>query len=532
MSATTKGHDRFLQRRSLADARALLLGDVRAVGHETIAVCDAAGRIAAETVLARHPAPHYRASAMDGLAVRAADTAAAPLLLRALAPGENPGAEPCCLPVDTGSALPDWADAVVRIEDAKADGDGFRISAAVAPGRDVRRAGEDIDAGSLVVAEGSTLRPWDLAALLATGTTTIAVRRRPRIAILATGSEVVEPGTGAAAGQVIESNSRMLAALVEEWGGSAHRLGIVADEEAAVVAALADAAQRFDAVAVIAGSSAGRRDFTVAALETGGELLAHGLDLAPGRPAALARLRRSAGAGKHDDAASPDATPAIALPGYPVAAFVVADVLLRPLVAALLGAAEPTRERVRARLLRKIASRLGVEEFRRVVLLRQADGSRAVAALPSGAGSLSTLAGAHGWLRIDAVTEGLDADSDAEVELFVPLMEADAAFVLAGRPTPASAELEALLRRRDPRGRVLHLGRGAIDALDAVERGEAHGAVLADGPGAAQDGDALPEAFAATLAVRLVAGTRIAVVAGSPGDVVLGLLPPLGLLPK
>lgn len=458
----------FLQRRSLADARALLLGGVEAVDAERIAADDAAGRVAAADVAAAHPAPHYRASAMDGLAVRAADTAAAPLLLRALAAGQAPGDEPCCVPVDTGSALPAWADAVIRIEDTKAADGGFRIAAPVAPGRDIRRAGEDIDAGTIVVARGSVLRAADLGALLATGTSSVLVRRRPRVAILATGSEVIEPGSAAAAGQVIEYNSRVLAALVHEWGGTAHRLGIVGDDEDAVAAALADAAARFDAVAVIAGSSAGRKDFTTAALAASGELLAHGLDLAPGRPAAIARLRRAGGG----------TTPALGIPGYPVAAFVVADVLLRPLVAALLGTPEPLRPRLRARTVRKVASRLGVEEFRRVVLTRQPDGSRVIAPLPAGAGSISTVAGAHGWLRIDAATEGIDAGSEAELELFVPVEEADAAFVVGGRPEPASAALEAELRRADPRARVMHLGRSPADAMDAVERGEAHGAFV------------------------------------------------------
>lgn len=501
MSAAGKAPEKFLQRRSLAEARTLLLEGVLPVEAETVAACDAAGRIAAGTVLALHPAPHYRASAMDGLAVRSIDTAAAPLTLRTLAAGEVPHAAPTCLPVDTGSALPDWADAVVRIEDAQADGDGFHIAAAVAPGRDVRRAGEDIDAGTLVVAAGSRLRPWDLGALLATGTTTVAVRRRPRIAILATGSEVVEPGAGATAGQVIEYNSRVLAALIEEWGGTAHRLGTVRDDEGAVTAALQDASARFDAVAVIAGSSAGRKDFTVAALIASGQLLAHGIDLAPGRPAALARLPKS------DDAA----TPVIAFPGYPVAAFVVADVLLRPLVAALLGTPEPKRPTLTARVIRKVASRLGVEEFRRVVLVRQLGGSRVIAPLPSGAGSISTLSGAHGWLRIDAVTEGLDAGTDAEVELFVPVEEADAAFVLAGRPSTHSVALEAALRLRNPRCRVVHLGRGPADARDAVERGEAHGAVVAS------DVDA-------TLVVRTTAGVLVAVLPASAGDLALDAL--------
>src|SRR6185369_2627645 len=173
--------------------------------------------------------------------------------------------------------------------------------------------------------------------MLATGTTSLRVRRRPRVAILATGSEIVEPGGDAAAGRVIEYNSRVAAALVEEWGGSPHRLGIAADDATSLARAVGDAADRFDVVCVIAGSSAGRKDLTVATLASLGEVLVHGVDISPGRPAALARIRTR-------DSAR--AVPVIAVPGYPVAAIVVCEQLLRPLVAALLGSAEPSVARL------------------------------------------------------------------------------------------------------------------------------------------------------------------------------------------
>lgn len=462
----------FLQRTPLAAARARLLDGVAPVGDEEVAVDDAAGRIAAETVLARHPSPHYRASAMDGIALRAADTRAAGdggLVLRAVAAGEaGPGPdEPVCVAVDTGSLLPPWADAVVRIEQTTAEAGGYRITAPVAPGNDVRHEGEDIPAGAPVVASGARLRAWDLGALLATGTTRIRVRRRPRVAILATGSEVVEPGAGASAGRVIESNSRVIAALVEQWGGSAHRLGIAPDDEASLRSAIGDAAARFDAVAVIAGSSAGRRDLTIPALASLGEVFVHGVDIAPGRPVALARLR-----------AGERTTPAVAVPGYPVSAIVVCEQLLRPLVFALAGTAEPLPARVTARLVRKIPSRLGMEEFRRVCLTRQAGGSYVVAPLPSGAASISSVTGAHAWLRIGPEIEGIDAGSNVEVELIVAREDVDSAVVLAGAPLPESAALEDELRRKDPRARVSHLRRGPNDVLAAVASGEAHAAIL------------------------------------------------------
>lgn len=546
-------HATFLQRRPLPQARALLLTGARPVGDEEIAVENANGRVTAATVVAMHPAPHYRASAMDGIAVRAADTwvaADAPVLLRAL-PASSPApaaGEPCCVPVDTGSLLPSWADAVVRIEDVVAQGDGYRIKSVVAPGNDVRSAGEDIAAETVLLPAGARIRPWDIGAMLATGSTFVRVRMRPRVAILATGGEVVEPSGGARAtsdvaqasssgvqappsaaqaaapGQVIEYNSRVIAALVEEWGGSAHRLGIVADDEASLARAVADAAARFDVVCVIAGSSAGRKDFTIAALASLGEVFVHGVDIAPGRPVALARVRRAKrdadGATRDADGVARNAdgepgtgddsirtTPAIAVPGYPVSAVVVCERLLRPLVAALLGSAEPPVERLRARVVRKIPSRLGMEEFRRVCLARRSSGEYVAAPLSSGAGSISTISTAHGWLRIAPTAEGIDAGTDVDVELIVARDDVDAAFVLAGQPCAASAALEAKLREDNPRARVAHLRRGANDALAAVATGEAHGAIVpaevgnAAGPGFAMRSLAGSELVLATLHV-------------------------------
>jgi putative molybdopterin biosynthesis protein len=495
----------FLQRRPLPEALALLLEGVAPAGGEEIAVEDASGRIAAENVVARDPAPHYRASAMDGIAVRSADTwdaASAPVVLTTLAAGAPAPAagSRCCVVVDTGSLLPEWADAVVRIEDTTATGGGYLIKSPAAPGRDVRRAGEDIAEHTPIVAAGSRIRAWDLGAMLATGITRIRVRRRPRIGILATGGEVVEPAAGAGPGQVIESNSRVIAALVEDWGGAAHRLGIVADDEAALLRAISEAAGRFDAVCVIAGSSAGRKDFTIRVLAALGHVFVHGVDISPGRPVALARI------------ASPDsraATPVIAVPGYPVSAIVVCEQLLRPLVASLLGTAEPRPARMQARVVRKIPSRMGMEEFRRVCLTSQADGSFVVAPLPSGAGSISTVTGAHAWLRIAPTAEGVDAGAAVEVELLVAREDVEAACVLAGEPCEVSAALEARLRETDARSRVVHLRRGGGEALASVARGEAHAAILtageAEAAGAGFEQRALP---GSDLVLVVRAGTR------------------------
>ncbi len=478
-------HAKFLQRKTLSEARALLLNGVASVDAEELEVGDACGRVTAETLFAVHPSPHYRASAMDGVAVRAADTFAAsaqtPLRLPLLASGQTGGeqqaaAQPFCQAVDTGSPLATWADAVLRIENVTISDGVCVVTSPVPPGRDVRRAGEDIDAGAVVVPAGARLTPYDLGALLATGTSRLRVRQRPRVAIIATGSEVVEPGGTAAPGQVIEYNSRVMAALVTEWGGQPQRLGIVADDEASLASTIGAACRSFDVVCVIAGSSAGRKDLTIPVLETLGEVFVHGVDIAPGRPVALARV---------------EATPVVAVPGYPVSAIVACEQLLQPLIAALLGSAQLAPPTLEASVRRKITSRLGIEEFRRVCLTRGPCGY-VVAPLPGGAGSISTVADAHGWLRIPFNREGVDAGCDVTIELLVTRDEIDAAMVVAGHPCGAGYEIERRLRALDARARVHYLRLGKLDAAAAVERGEAHLMLDDEDPHQSADDDAKP----------------------------------------
>lgn len=516
-------HATFLKRKPLPEARAMLLEGVSPVDAEELDVGDACGRVVAETIVALHPSPHYRASAMDGIAVRAADTFAAsaqtPVRLQVVA-REHAGAveqaggrgpttsdaqraerpsdtsEPLCIAVDTGSPLPDWADAVLRIENVTVSDGTCVVKTPVPPGRDVRRAGEDIDAGAVIVPAGARLSAYDLGAVLATGTSRLRVRRRPRVAIVATGSEVVEPGGVAAPGQVIEYNSRVMTGLIDEWGATAERLGIVADDEAALSSAIGDACRCFDAVCVIAGSSAGRKDLTIPVLESLGEVFVHGVDIAPGRPVALARVA---------------ATPVVAVPGYPVSAIVACEQLVRPLVAALLGTAERAPHTLEASVRRKIPSRLGIEEFRRVCL-SSAAGDYVVAPLPGGAGSISTVAGAHGWLRIDANREGIDAGERVTIELIVTRDEVDAALVVAGSPCEAGAEIERRLRTLDRRARVAYLRLGALDALGAIARGEAHLALGNGEQADAADGSAAP---LQRLRVRGLDGSAAAVVSAS-----------------
>jgi putative molybdopterin biosynthesis protein len=453
---------KFLQRVSLEKARKAATACTRLCEVEHIPAESALARITAEPVFARLDSPHYRASAMDGIAVRSADLSSAssetPLTLTETAVGDTPLAtdQPVCAPVDTGSPLPEWADTVVRIEDTKTDGTKFVVSAPISAGRDVRPIGEDIEAGALLFGAGHAIRPYDIGAMLAAGLPMVAVRRQPTVAMLATGSEVIEPGDERELGKVVEYNSRVMSAYVREWGGKPVYLGRVADEREALTRAIVAAAREHDIVTVIAGSSVGRRDFTVDVLAASGTLLVHGVDMMPGKPASIASI---------------EGTPVIGIPGYPVSAVVTYQQLLAPVIAATLGITPATPQTIEAHVRRKIPSRLGVEEFIRVCVARDDDGY-IVSPLPRGAGSITTLVRADAILRIGANNEGLDAGSLVRLELLRSSSELEHSIVVASRPDVFAATLESVAKRGLAGLRFAHVGLSTYDTIMAMERGE------------------------------------------------------------
>ncbi len=471
---------RFLERMPLAGAVETLSASVDRLNAETIKSEDALDRVCAEPLFATHPSPHYRASAMDGFAVRARETFAANdghVLLSVLDKPARPGTDVgpavpgSCLPVDTGDPIPDWADAVVRIENTKAvaSSDGacsaVAVTEPVAPGKDIRRTGEDIEAAARIIARGARLRPQDIGALLATGTVEIPVVRRPRVTTIATGGEIVEPGPKAQPGRVIEFNARVLAGMAKSWGALCSYSGRTGDDRAALTASIRQAAVDSDIVCVIAGSSAGSKDFTIEVLEECGRLIVHGVDIMPGRPVAVALI---------------DATPVLAIPGYPVSAYVVYREILAPLVAHMLGTAAQTPEHLSAQVRRKIPSRLGVEEFLRVMI--RWDGDRAVATpLPRGAGSIGSVAAADGFLRIGRNCEGIESGSSVDIELLRPLAETYASLVAAGPACAITAAMEETLGSHNPLARIANLGVGREDAVATLARGEAEFALLRAG---------------------------------------------------
>ncbi|MCC7355517.1 MAG: molybdopterin biosynthesis protein [Anaerolineae bacterium] len=437
---------RFRQALAAADA-------LRPMPGEWVPVAEAMGRVTAAPVWAKVSSPHYHAAAMDGYAVKAAETYSAtetaPLRL-------SLGAQTTY--VDTGDPLPAGRDAVIPIEQVQGRDDSIEILASVAPWQHVRPMGEDMVATELVLPENRLLAPADLGAIAGCGHAQVLVRRRPRLAIQPTGTELVAPGTELRAGDIIEYNSIMLAAQVTSWGAEASRLPPLPDNYARIRTAVETALADHDLVIVNAGSSAGAEDFTASIVEELGQLLVHGIAIRPGHPVILGVVR-----GK----------PIIGIPGYPVSAIVTSELIVKPLVYAWLGLTEPRRPTMTVTLTRKVVSPMGEEEFLRVSLGRVGD--RVVATpLSRGAGIITSLVRADGIVRIPRFSEGLLAGAEVTAELLCSPAEIENTIVAIGSHDLTLDILASLMARVQAGPRLSSANVGSLGGLLALQRNEAH----------------------------------------------------------
>ncbi|MDP3061680.1 MAG: molybdopterin biosynthesis protein [Chloroflexota bacterium] len=414
----------------------------------------AVGRTTAGPVWARISAPHYHAAAMDGAAVRAEDTHGAartsPVRLKL---------GPQAKWVDTGDAMPPEFNAVIMAEDIQQIGeDEIEIMASVAPWQHVRPLGEDMVASELVLPAAHVIRPVDLGALAAAGLTSVAVRRKPKVAIIPTGTELIPLGQPAEPGRIIEFNTLILAGLVAEWGGLPTRWPIVPDDQQKLLEAVERAAEGHDIVIVNAGSSAGSEDFTARTVAKLGQLLVHGIAIRPGHPVILGIAK-----GK----------PAIGLPGYPVAATLTLELLVQPLIYRLLGGVPPKRPTARAVMTRKVLSPMGQEEFLRVKL-GSVGGKLVATPLSRGAGVVTSLVKADGMVRIPRFSEGILAGAVVDVELFRRPEELGNTIVAIGSHDLTLDVLASMLRERRPELTLSSSNVGSLGGLIALKRGEAH----------------------------------------------------------
>jgi len=459
----------YLESTPLPDALNVWLARLRGasllqpLSGEKIAVIDSLGRVSAAAVSAKISSPFYHSAAMDGYAVKFAETFGAsetgPLRLKV---------EAQAVPVDTGDPIPEGFNAVIMIEEVNVikggsgergeEADCIEIREPATPWQHVRTIGEDIVATELIIPENQRIRPVDIGALLAGGHTEITVRKRPRVFILPTGDEIVEPGTELKVGSIIECNSRVLGGLVHEWGGEPLRSDIIPDDVNELKKAIGEACDRADMVVVNAGSSAGTEDFTSRAISEMGEIFIHGVGIKPGKPVILGIVK-----GK----------PVLGIPGYPVSAFITFHLFAKPLLHLWQGVDMTARETVNATLSRQLSSSLGQEEFVRVKVGQV--GEKTIATpMTRGAGVIMSLVRADGIVRIPARSEGVGAGSEVEVELLRHRDEIRNTIVCIGSHDNTLDILANIVKKSVPHLSLSSAHVGSMGGLIALKRGEAH----------------------------------------------------------
>ncbi|MBD3182017.1 molybdopterin biosynthesis protein [Candidatus Poribacteria bacterium] len=447
---------RYLNKLSLKEAQKLFLehADVGIFNKtENLSPRESLGRITAEPVFARISSPHYHCSAMDGIAVLAEDTfgasTATPLRL----------SKEQFVIIDTGDPVPPDFNAVIMIEKVReVDENTIEILSAAAPWQYIRMAGEDIVATELILTRGHFIRPIDLAAMLSGGVQSVTVKKKPVVAVIPTGDEIVEPGEIPEPGTIIDSNSYMLEAMVKQWGGHPARTAIVEDDFEKITDIIKQAAADSDIVLTSAGSSAGRDDYIPPAIEELGELLVHGVSISPGKPTALGVV---------------DGTPVLGLPGYPVSMAIAAESFLKPLMSKMLGISATGKQKVDAFITRKIPSKLGSEEYVRVKLSHTQD---VVVATPlsRGASVLNSLVRADGIMKIPENSEGLMPDEMVKVELMRSAEDIKNSVVAIGSHDITLDILADEIKASHPEINFSSAHVGSLGGLMAIKRGEAH----------------------------------------------------------
>ncbi|CAN5729332.1 molybdopterin molybdotransferase MoeA [soil metagenome] len=377
---------------SVAEATRTVLERVPRLGFEDVALDRARGRILATDIVSTRALPGFDNSAMDGYAVRSAELPSAfPIggVVAAGAPHPDPIPERIAMRIFTGGAMPAELDTVVIQEDATVE-DAQVLLPVSPPGENIRKHGEDIAVGETVIAAGTRLNAWHLGVLAALGVTAVPVSRAPRVALIATGDELVEVDTAPGPGQLVDSSAHALVALVEEAGGTAHRVGIARDD----VSALADliaAALGYDVVITTGGVSVGDRDHVRAALASVGvELELYKVAMKPGKPFSF---------GLRQDVRN---TLVFGLPGNPVSTVVAFELFLRPALLAMQGATVLERPRVPVQLVRGYRKQAGRTHYIRANVVRNGEHLIAHPHPKQGSAMLSSLVTCNALIELPA----------------------------------------------------------------------------------------------------------------------------------
>lgn len=406
-----------IQSRDAAEAAFLAALQPRPSGVEQVMLASLPGRVLADNVQAPVDAPPFDRAVVDGFAVRAADlfeaSSAEPIRLQLNAETIACGIQPT-LPVTpgtttsiaTGGPIPRGADAVVMIEHTEPDGDGIRVAQAVAPGSFIAFAGSDIARGQTLLRAGTVIGAREVAMLAAVGLDRAPVWRRPRVAVLSTGDELVQPGTALPPAGIFDANGPVIAAAVAETGCLAEHLGAVGDQPAALRAAVRAAFDSHDALILSGGTSKGAGDLTTAVIAELGSpgIVAHGIALKPGKPLCLAVC---------------DGKPVVVLPGFPTSAMFTFHELVAPALRTMAGLPARARTDVEAHIPARMVSESGRTEFAMVALTQGEDGLVANR-VSKGSGAVTAFAQADGFVTIPALTDTVPAGTRLPVTLLGP----------------------------------------------------------------------------------------------------------------
>lgn len=412
------------------------------------------GRITASAVYAKYCSPLYNAAAMDGIAVISAHTATAsevnPLVLKQGTDYQI---------VDTGDPVRMPYDAVIMAEDLlDAEDDSVKITASVPAWQHIRPVGEDIVAGEMLLAGNHKIRPIDIGVLLSGGIVEIEAIKKPRAGIIPTGTEIIEADQVPREGDIIESNSRMFAAMTESSGGIPRRYPPIPDDYEKIKHAVQGAVKENDIVIVNAGSSAGTEDYTVHILKELGEVLVHGVAIKPGKPVILSIV---------------EGKPVIGLPGYPVSAYIDFENFVHPVMDLYSGEMNSSRNVMKAVLSKRLVSSLKHKEYVRVKVGKVDD--RFVASpLARGAGAAMSLVRADGFCIIEKNSEGYEAGETVSVELFRDIEEISNTVVAIGSHDLILDILADRMPLTHPGIYLSSTHVGSMAGLMALKRREAH----------------------------------------------------------
>jgi molybdenum cofactor synthesis domain-containing protein len=464
----TKKRRTYRNLKPLGEAQEIFFSRFRdfRLASESVPVRQSLDRLLVDPVKAARSVPAYNAAAVDGIAVLAGNTFSAfpetPVFLTV-------GTE--AIQVNTGDPLPDGTDAVVMIEKVELSEDRCEIRESVYPWQNVRKTGEDIVKGEILLPAHHRIRAYDQGALLASGILNVTVIRRPRVLILPTGDEIMAPEEARdpiQPGVILEVNGQVLASMVTECGAECTLLQAIPDDPQKIRQAIAGGlSEGYDIILTIAGSSAGSEDYTPGVLSDMGELLVHGVTVMPGKPTLLAAVNDR---------------PVVGIPGYPVSAVVSFREFVRPLLYRMQGLAAPQPEKIEVSIGRKLPSKPGLEEHVRVILGRV--GKRVVAIpLAGGAGMMTSLVRADGILRVAPGVSGYSEGEKATVELLTSEQTLDNRLLAIGSHDLTIDILASLIKERsDCKTTIASSNIGSMGGLLAIDKGIAHfaGAHLLD----------------------------------------------------